>query len=215
MIQLYTWSTPNGYKSAILLEELGMPYEVIGVNIDVGDQKKPEFIAVNPNGRIPALFDTDTGVTVFESGAMLEYLAEKGGKFIPSDMQGKYETLQWLHFQMAGVGPTLGQLGHFRKDAPEQIPYVLERFTKEANRLYTVMNTHLESHAYFGPEYSIADMAIFPWLRSTKNGMSVEGYPNLKRWYDEVAARPAVMRAIAKIEPLREAAKASVGTCSI
>ena len=215
MLELYTWSTPNGYKPAILLEELELPYQVIGVNIDTGDQKKPEFLAITPNGRIPALVDTDTGVTVFESGAILEYLADKSGKFLPADKKGKYETIQWLMFQMGGVGPILGQLGHFRKDAPEQIPYALERFTREAGRLYMVMDTHLGTHDYFGPEYGIADMAIFPWIRSVKHGMSVEGYPNLKRWFATVAERPAVVRAIARISPLRELAKASAGTCSI
>ena len=204
MLDLYFWSTPNGYKVSILLEELELPYRVIPVHIGKGDQFKPEFLKISPNNKIPALVDPDgpggQPLALFESGAILMYLAEKTGwRFMPQDMRQRYEVLQWLMFQMGGVGPMLGQAHHFRKYAPETIPYAVDRYTQEAARLYRVIDKRLGEARYLaGDDYSLADMATYPWLRAHKwQGQALEDYPNLQRWYAEVRARPAVQRGLA------------------
>ena len=202
MIRVYSWATPNGHKVHIMLEECALPYTVEAVDIGTGDQFKPEFLAISPNNKIPALVDTDgpdgQPISLFESGAILLYLAGKTGRFMPADTRGKYEMLQWLMFQMGGVGPLLGQAHHFRNYAPEKLPYAIDRYTNEARRLYRVMNDQLAKRRYIaGAQYSIADIAIFPWLRSWKNqGIDWSDYPHLKGWFDEIAARPAVMRGV-------------------
>ena len=202
MITVYSWATPNGHKVHIMLEECGLPYRTVAVDIGAGDQFKPDFLAISPNNKIPALVDTDgpggKPIALFESGAILLYLAAKTGRFLPEDLAARYEVLQWLMFQMGGVGPMLGQAHHFRLYAPEKIPYAIDRYTNEARRLYSVMNRRLAKSKYIaGPEYSIADIAIFPWLRSWKNqGIDWNDFPNLKGWFDEIAARPAVVRGV-------------------
>jgi GST-like protein len=202
MIDVYSWATPNGHKVHIMLEECGLPYRVHGVNIGRGEQFTPEFLAISPNNKIPALVDPDgpdgRPISLFESGAILLYLASKTGRLLPNDVRGKYEVLQWLMFQMGGVGPMLGQTHHFRIYAPEKLPYAIDRYTNEAKRLYGVMDTRLARSKYLGgPEYSIADIAVFPWLRSWKNqGIAWNDYPHLKGWFDEIAARPAVKRGV-------------------
>jgi len=202
MIEVYSWATPNGHKVHIMLEECGLPYRVHPVDIGAGEQFDPKFLAISPNNKIPAIVDPDgpggRPISLFESGAILLYLAGKTGRFLPEDTAGKYETLQWLMFQMGGVGPLLGQAHHFRIYAPEKIPYAIERYTNEAKRLYGVMNRQLARHKYIaGAEYTIADIAIFPWLRSWKNqGIDWVDYPHLKGWFDEIAARPAVQRGV-------------------
>ena len=204
MIDLYFWSTPNGYKVSILLEELGLPYRVIPVHIGKGDQFKPDFLKISPNNKIPAIVDPEgpEGVpfAMFESGAIMMYLAEKAGwRFMPQELKKRYEVVQWLMFQMGGVGPMLGQAHHFRKYAPETIPYAVNRYTSEAARLYRVIDKRLGETAYLaGEDYSLADMATYPWLRAHKwQGQALEDYPNLQRWYAEVRARPAVQRGLA------------------
>jgi GST-like protein len=202
MIDVYSWATPNGHKVHIMLEECGLPYRVHGVNIGTGEQFTPEFLAISPNNKIPALVDPDgpdgRPISLFESGAILLYLAAKTGRLLPADVRGKYEVLQWLMFQMGGVGPMLGQTHHFRIYAPEKLPYAIDRYTNEAQRLYGVMDTRLARSKYLGgPDYSIADIAVFPWLRSWKNqGIDWNDYPHLKGWFDEIAARPAVKRGV-------------------
>jgi len=202
MIDVYSWATPNGHKVHIMLEECGLAYRVHGVNIGSGEQFTPEFLAVSPNNKIPALVDPDgpdgRPISLFESGAILLYLAAKTGHLLPTDVRGRYEVLQWLMFQMGGVGPMLGQTHHFRVYAPEKLPYAIDRYTNEARRLYGVMDTRLARSKYLGgPAYSIADIAVFPWLRSWKNqGIDWNDYPHLKGWFDEVAARPAVKRGV-------------------
>ena len=202
MIEVYSWATPNGHKVHIMLEECGLAYRANAVDIGQGDQFRPEFLAISPNNKIPALVDPDgpdgRPISLFESGAILLYLAGKTGRFLPGDTRSRYEVLQWLMFQMASVGPMLGQAHHFRQYAPEKIPYAIERYSNEARRLYGVMNKQLAGHRYIaGPEYSIADIAIFPWLRSWKNqGIDWNDHPHLKGWFDEVAARPAVRRGV-------------------
>jgi GST-like protein len=202
MIEVYSWATPNGHKVHIMLEECGLPYRVHAVDIGAGDQFKPEFLAISPNNKIPAITDPDgpggKPISLFESGAILLYLAGKTGRFMPEDVAAKYAVLEWLMFQMGGVGPMLGQAHHFRIYAPEKIPYAIERYTNEARRLYGVMNRRLAKSKYLGgPEYSIADIAVFPWLRSWKNqGIAWIDFPHLKGWFDELAARPAVQRGV-------------------
>lgn len=210
MIELYTWPTPNGHKIHIMLEETGLPYRVHPIDIGKGDQFQPDYLKISPNNKMPAMVDPDgpsgKPISVFESGAMLIYLASKTGKFLPDDLRDKWSTLQWLMFQMGGVGPMLGQAHHFIIYAPEKIPYAIERYGKEANRLYGVMDRRLaESRFIACDQYTIADMAIFPWLRSYKNqNVEIEAYPNVKRWFDGIAARPAVQRAL---EVLKDARK--------
>ncbi|MEY2896654.1 MAG: hypothetical protein RL669_923 [Pseudomonadota bacterium] len=203
MIEVYSWATPNGHKVHIMLEECGLPYRVIPVDIGAGDQFKPEFLAISPNNKMPAIVDSDgpdgQPMSMFESGAILLYLASKTGRFLPADVRGKYEVLQWLMFQMASVGPMLGQTHHFRSYAPEKIPYAIDRYTNEARRLYGVMDRRLAKSKYIGgPAYGIADMAVFPWLRSWKNqGIDWNDFPHLRGWFDEIGCRPAVQRGVA------------------
>jgi GSH-dependent disulfide-bond oxidoreductase len=210
MIEVYSWATPNGHKLHIMLEECGLPYRAIPIDIGAGDQFKPDFLAISPNNKIPAIVDSDgpdgQPISMFESGAILLYLAGKTGRFLPADTRGKYEALQWLMFQMGGVGPMLGQAHHFRIYAPEKIPYAVERYTNEARRLYGVMNKRLGTSTYLaGPSYSIADIAVFPWLRSWRNqGIDWTDYPHLKGWFDEIAARPAVKRGVEVLSDLRK-----------
>ena len=201
MIDLYTWPTPNGHKIHIMLEELGLEYNVVPVNIGVGDQFKPEFLAISPNNKMPAIVDHDgtggTAYSMFESGAILIYLAEKTGRFIPSEVRGRYDVIQWIMFQMGHIGPMLGQNHHFRRYAPEKIPYAIERYTNEAARLYGVLDKRLEGREYLVGEYSIADIANYPWLRSHEaQGQDLNDFPNVKRWYEEIEARPAVQRGV-------------------
>ena len=202
MIEVYSWATPNGHKVHVMLEECGLPYRVHAVDIGAGEQFDPAFLAISPNNKIPAIVDPDgpegRPISLFESGAILLYLAGKTGKFLPESVSAKYEVLQWLMFQMGSVGPMLGQAHHFRIYAPERIPYAVDRYTSEAKRLYGVMDKRLARSKYLGgAEYSIADIAVFPWLRSWKNqGIDWNEYPNLKGWFDEIAGRPAVQRGV-------------------
>jgi GSH-dependent disulfide-bond oxidoreductase len=210
MIEVYSWATPNGHKVHIMLEECGLPYRVIPVDIGAGDQFKPDFLAISPNNKIPAIVDPDgpdgQPMSLFESGAILLYLASKTGRFLPASTRGRFEMLEWLMFQMASVGPMLGQAHHFRIYAPQKVPYAVARYTNEAKRLYGVMNKRLAKSTYIaGAEYSIADIAIFPWLRSWKNqGIDWKDYPHLKGWFDEIAARPAVKRGVQVLANLRK-----------
>jgi GST-like protein len=201
MIDVYSWPTPNGHKVHIMLEECALPYNAHAIDIGSGDQFKPEFLGISPNNKIPAILDSDgpdgKPMALFESGAILVYLAGKTGKLLPSDVRGKYVALQWLMFQMGGVGPMLGQAHHFRIYAPEKIEYAINRYTNEAKRLYGVMDRRLREAEYFAGEYSIADIAIFPWTRSYANqGVDIDEFPNFKRWYQAVDARPAVQRGV-------------------
>jgi GST-like protein len=210
MIDLYTWPTPNGHKIHIMLEECKLPYRVHAVNIGTGDQFLPEFLNISPNNKIPALIDPEgpdgKPISVFESGAMLIYLAAKTGKFMPKSDRAKYEVLQWLMFQMGGVGPMLGQAHHFRIYAPEKIEYGINRYTNEAKRLYGVMDKQLQSQPWIaGKSYSIADMAIFPWLRSWQNqGIDWADYPHLKAWFDRISERKAVQKAVLVLADARK-----------
>ena len=202
MLAVYSWPTPNGHKVHIMLEECRLAYRVHPVDIGAGEQFAPGFLAISPNNKIPALTDPEgpdgKPISLFESGAILLYLAGKTGKLLPADVAGKYEVLQWLMFQMGGVGPMLGQAHHFRVYAPEKLPYAIERYTNEAKRLYGVLNKRLAHSTYLGGrDYSIADIAVFPWLRSWKNqGVELSDYPHLKGWFDEIAKRPAVQRGV-------------------
>ena len=210
MIEVYSWPTPNGHKVHVMLEECGLPYRAIPVNIGTGEQFAPDFLAISPNNKVPAITDPDgpdgQPISLFESGAILLYLAGKTGRFLPSGTRQRYEVLQWLMFQMGTVGPMLGQAHHFRIYAPEKLPYAVERYTNEAKRLYGVIDRRLAKSRYIGgAEYSIADIAVFPWLRSWKNqGIDLVDYPQLKGWFDEVAARPAVQRGVAVLADLRK-----------
>lgn len=193
MIDLYTYATPNGRKPAIALEEMNLPYTTHRVDISQGEQFTPEFIALNPNSKIPAIVDQDAGLSIFESGAILIYLAEKTGQFLPTTSPERFAVLQWLMFQMGNVGPMFGQLGHFRNAAPEPVPYAIERYEKETLRLFGVLDQQLSQQEYVAGDYSIADMAIYPWVM-VKNHLqvSLEGYPHLSRWTETLSARPAV-----------------------
>jgi GSH-dependent disulfide-bond oxidoreductase len=210
MIEVYSWPTPNGHKVHIMLEECGLPYRAHAVDIGAGDQFKPDFLAISPNNKIPAILDPHgpdgQPMSMFESGAILLYLAGKTGRFMPSDVRGKYEVLQWLMFQMGGVGPMLGQAHHFRIYAPEKIPYAVDRYSNEAKRLYGVMNRRLAKSKYMaGKTYSIADIAVFPWLRSWKNqGIDWNDYPHLKGWFDEIGGRPGVQRGVQVLAELHK-----------
>ena len=203
MIELHTWSTPNGRKVSVMLEECGLPYSVHKVNIGQGEQFRPEFLAISPNNRIPGIVDPDgpdgKPLKLFESGAILVYLAGKtGGKFLPASDRGKYVALQWLMFQMGGVGPMFGQAHHFLRAAPEQVPYGIKRYTDEARRLYGVLDRRLAEAAYLADEYSIADIATFPWIaRHEWHKVDLAEFPNVKRWYDTINRRPAVVRGMA------------------
>ena len=210
MIDLYTWPTPNGHKIHIMLEETGLPYTVHPIDIGAGDQFKPEFLKISPNNKMPAMIDTDgpdgKPMSMFESGAMLLYLASKTGKFLPENIRARWSTLQWLMFQMGGVGPMLGQAHHFLIYAPEKIPYAMERYSKEANRLYGVMDRRLAESKFIAcDEYTIADMAIMPWLRfPERQGVNIADYPHVKKWFDGIAARPAVQRGLKVLADLRK-----------
>ncbi len=210
MIEVYSWATPNGHKVHIMLEECGLPYKAIPVDIGAGEQFAPDFLAISPNNKIPALVDPQgpdgRPIHLFESGAILLYLASKTGRFLPDDVRGRFETLEWLMFQMGGVGPMLGQAHHFRIYAPSKIDYAIERYTNEARRLYGVMDRRLAKSKYIaGAQYSIADIAIFPWLRSWKNqGIEWNDFPHLRGWFDEIGARPAVQRGVAVLAGMRK-----------
>ena len=209
MIDVYFWMTPNGYKVTIMLEEIGLPYNTIPINIGAGDQFKPEFLKISPNNKIPAIVDHDgpdgKPLSIFESGAILMYLAEKSGKLMPSDTRRKYNVLEWLMFQMASVGPMLGQAHHFRRYAPEQLQYAIDRYTNEARRIYNVIDKRLGEVPYLAGDYSIADIATYPWLIPHKmQGQEIEKFPNLKRWYDAIYARPAVKKGLAVLAEMRQ-----------
>jgi GST-like protein len=202
VIDLYTWTTPNGRKVSIMLEEVGLPYRVHPIDISKGAQHTPEFLAINPNGRIPAIIDGDgpggKPIRIFESGAILIYLAEKTGKLLSADPRQRMETLVWLMFQMGGIGPMFGQAHHFLRAAPEPVPYGIERYTKETRRLYGVLERRLGEASYLAGEYSIADIATYPWVaRHTFHKVDFAAYPNVKRWFDAISARPAVARGMA------------------
>lgn len=195
MIDLYTFATPNGRKVSIVLEELGLPYNAHKIDIRKGEQFSPEFVAINPNSKIPAIIDRETDITVFESGAILMYLAEKTGQLLPSDPKGRFEVIEWLMFQMASVGPMFGQLTYFKRFASEEVPYAIERYTKETLRLYDVLDRQLADREFICGSYSIADIATYPWVAIYKfQGLTLDDRPNLKRWVETVAQRPAVLR---------------------
>ena len=202
MIDLYYWTTPNGHKITIFLEEAGLPYTVKPVNISKGEQFRPEFLAISPNNRIPAIVDHappdgGTALSLFESGAILLYLAGKTGKFYPADLRGRCDTMQWLMWQMGGLGPMAGQNHHFGLYAPEKIPYAITRYVKETGRLYGVLNKHLADREFIAGEYGIADMASYPWISPARQQQNIEDFPHLKRWCETIKARPAVERAYA------------------
>src|SRR3954464_14559153 len=204
MIDFYYWPTPNGWKISIMLEECGLEYRTIPINIGKGDQFKPEFLAIAPNNRIPALVDHapkggTSPISIFESGAMLLYLAEKTGTFIPADIDGRYDVIQWTFWQMGGLGPMAGQNHHFRNYAVDKLQYAIDRYVNETNRLYGVLNKRLADRPFIAGEYSIADMACYPWIVPYKNQeQNIDDFPNLKRWLETIAARPATIRAYAK-----------------
>ena len=202
MIDLYFWTTPNGYKPLLLLEETGLPYTIVPVNISSGEQFAPEFLTISPNNKIPAIVDRapaegEAPVSVFESGAILLYLAEKTGKFLPADPAGRVEALQWLFWQMGGLGPMLGQNLHFSAYAPEKLPYAIDRYARETARLYRVLDRRLADRTFVaGDDYAIADMASYPWIvRLQREHDHLDGFPNVRRWVDAIGARPATIRA--------------------
>ena len=208
MLHLHYWTTPNGHKITIFLEEAELPYEIVPVNIGAGDQFQPDFLAVAPNNRIPAITDdapADGGapVSVFESGAILLYLAEKTGRFLPQDLRARVETTEWLMWQMGGLGPMLGQNHHFRAYAPEQLPYAIKRYTDEARRLYNVLNKRLRGRDFICGEYTVADMACYPWIvPHERQGMDLADFPEALRWFETMRARPAVVRAYEKAKAI-------------
>ena len=201
MIELHAWPTPNGIKISIMLEECGLPFTSVPIDIRNGDQFKPDFLKISPNNKVPAIVDPDgpdgKPISLFESGAILIYLAEKTGKFIPADAARRWTVTQWVFFQMASIGPMFGQLAHFDDYAGERIQYALDRYHNEARRLYKVLDTRLGQSPFIGDaEYSVADMAVWPWIQPARQRMKMEEYPNLKRWYDVVGARPAVQAGV-------------------
>ena len=204
MIDLYFWTTPNGYKPLLFLEEAGLPHRMVPVDIGKGEQFDPDFLKIAPNNRIPAIVDHAPGqgsapISIFESGAILLYLAEKTGAFLPKDLAGRNQTLQWLFWQMAGLGPMAGQNHHFAAYAPERIPYAIDRYVKETERLYGVLDRRLTTREFIAGDYSIADMASYPWIvPHRRQGIDLEAFPNVKRWFEAVAARPATIRAYRK-----------------
>ena len=208
MIDVHYWTTPNGHKITIFLEETGLPYKIFPVNIGKGEQFQRQFLTFSPNNRIPAIVDHDpqgggAPITVFESGAILLYLAEKTGKFIAQDLRGRVETLEWLFWQMGNLGPMSGQNNHFSNYAVEKIPYAMDRYRNEVNRLYGVLDRRLADRTYLAGEYSIADMACYPWIvPHERQGQKIEDFPHLKRWLDTIAARPAVVRAYARAKEI-------------
>ncbi len=211
MIDLYTWPTPNGHKIHIMLEETGLDYTVIPIDIGAGDQFDPDFLKISPNNKMPAMVDRDgpggAPYALFESGAMLIYLAEKCGRFMSQETRARFDVIKWLMFQMGHIGPMLGQAHHFRAYAPEPIPYAIERYTNEAARLYKVLDVRLGESAYLaGADYTIADIAVFPWLRShERQGQDLADFPNVERWFETIAARPAVERGVAVLADRRRA----------
>jgi GST-like protein len=213
MIDLYYWTTPNGHKITMFLEEAGLPYRIIPINIGKGDQFKPDFLRISPNNRIPAIVDNEPAegkkpISIFESGAILLYLAEKTGKFIPSGLAGRAEVLQWLFWQMGGLGPMAGQNHHFRNYAAEKIPYAIDRYVNETNRLYGVLNKRLADRPFVaGKDYSIADMASYPWTVSyERQGQDLNDFPHLKRWFEAIRARPATIAAYARVNEVNPSA---------
>ena len=214
MIDVYTWPTPNGHKIHIALEEMELPHRIHGINIREGDQFKPDFLKISPNNRIPAIVDADgpegKPISIFESGAILLYLAAKTGKLVPASPQGRWSCTQWLMWQMGGLGPMMGQANHFRRYSKEKIQYAIDRYTQEANRLTGVLDRRLAEARYTaGDEYSISDIACFPWLRGADaRGVDINGYPNVKRWFDEINARPAVQRALKVLAEVQAANQA-------
>jgi GST-like protein len=208
MIDLYYWTTPNGHKVTMFLEETGLPYRLHGVNIGKGEQFAPDFLAIAPNNRIPAIIDNDpvdggAPVSLFESGAILLYLAEKTEQFIPSDIRGRADVLQWLFWQMGGLGPMAGQNHHFSGYAPEKIPYAIDRYVNETGRLYGVLDRRLADRPFVAGDYSIADMAIYPWIvPHERQGQDLADFPNVARWFADIAARPATLRAYARAEEI-------------
>jgi GST-like protein len=201
MIDLYYWPTPNGWKITILLEETAIPYRVVPVDIGRGDQFEPEFLKISPNNRMPAIVDNDgpdgRPISIFESGAILVYLAEKSGSFLGADARSRYEVMQWLMWQMGGIGPMFGQAGHFMLSAPEPIPYAIERYTKEAKRLTRVLDLRLGDRPFVAGDYSIADMASFPWVQAAEKLLGLSDFPNVAGWVEKLRARPAVKRGLA------------------
>ncbi len=202
MIDLYYWTTPNGHKITIFLEETGLPYTIKPINISKGEQFKPEFLGISPNNRIPAIVDhaPDGGgapIALFESGAILQYLAEKTRRLLPHDLRGRWECLQWLYWQMGGLGPFAGQNHHFRHYAPEKHPYAIDRYVRETGRLYAVLNKRLADRTFIAGEYSIADIACYPWVQPVRQGQDIAHFPHLERWLGAIRARPAVERAYA------------------
>ncbi len=206
MIDLYYCGTPNGLKMKIFMVETGLPHRIIPVNLGKGDQFRPEFLAISPNNKIPAMVDHDPQdggdrISLFESGAMLLYLADKIGRFLPRDLRGRNEVIKWLFWQVGGLGPMAGQIGHFNVHAPEKVPYAIERYARETRRLYGVLNTRLADREFIAGDYSIADMASYPWIVPHRgHGQSLEDHPHLKRWFETIAARPAVIEAYVDIE---------------
>ena len=209
MIDLYYWTTPNGHKITMFLEEAGLPYNIIPINIGAGDQFKPEFLKIAPNNRIPAIIDREPTVggepiSVFESGAILLYLAEKTNKLIPTDVRDRVAALEWLFWQMGGLGPMAGQNHHFNRYAPEKIPYAIDRYVNETGRLYGVLNKRLESREFVAGSYSIADIASYPWITGYElQGQNLDNFPHLKRWFEAIKARPSTIRAYEKAEEFK------------
>jgi glutathione S-transferase len=204
MIELFTAATPNGWKASITLEELGLPYEVRRIDFDKKEQKEPWYLKINPNGRIPTIVDHDNGgFTVFESGALMIYLAEKAGRLLPADVKGRSLVIQWLMFQMAGIGPMMGQANVFYRYAPERIPYAIDRYQREVRRLFEVLETRLDGREFLAGDYSIADIANWSWVRGYKwSGVTLDGLPNLTRWLVAIGKRPAVKRGVDVPEPV-------------
>lgn len=210
MIDLYYWTTPNAHKITLFLEETKLPYKLISVNIGTGEQFEPEFLKISPNNRIPAIVDHepesgDEPISVFESGAILLYLANKTGDFLSLDTRTRVETMEWLFWQMGGLGPMLGQNHHFGTYAPEKVPYAIERYAKETSRLYRVLNERLAGREYIAGDYSIADMACYPWIqRHERQKIKLDDFPNVKRWYDQISERPATIRAYALVDEINK-----------
>jgi GST-like protein len=206
MIELYSWTTPNGHKIHIMLEETGLPYRVHKINLGAKEQTRPEYLKINPNGKIPAIIDTDgpegKPLAIFESAAILVHLAQKSGKFLPTEPRARYATLEWLMFQIANIGPMYGQAFHFRSVAPERVPYAIDRYTNEVGRLIGVMDRRLREHVHLaGEEYTIADIACWPWVRNSHSfGFNMENFPNVQRWVGAIAERPAVRRGLKALE---------------
>ncbi|MBW4512839.1 MAG: glutathione S-transferase N-terminal domain-containing protein [Scytonematopsis contorta HA4267-MV1] len=209
MIDLYYWTTPNGHKITMFLEEVALPYNLIPINIATGDQFKPEFLKISPNNRIPAIVDREPAdggepISIFESGAILEYLADKTGKLIPKNIRGRAEVLQWLFWQMGGLGPMAGQNHHFSQYAPEKIPYAINRYVNETARLYAVLDKRLSDREFIAGDYSIADIASYPWIVPyERQSQKLEDFPNLQRWFEAIKARPATIQAYEKAEAFK------------